>query len=66
MKISTATNKEQDWADRLEGGSNISRTMVMRLRGHKVAVRVMVPLHHDDVLEEACGLLRFAVVGEKI
>lgn len=26
----------------------------------------MVPLHHDDVLEEACGLLRFAVVGEKI
>lgn len=64
MKIANATDKEDDWVERLENGSYTSRTMIMKVRGKKVAVRVMVPLAADYLLEEACGLLRMAKVEE--
>lgn len=57
MKIAVASDKDDRWAENLEEGSNSSRKMIMRLKGKRVYVRVMVGWNEDELLDEACEAL---------
>ena len=66
IKLTKPDDKRLAWIDRLEERSNSSLSLLMKIDGKVVAVRLMRPLEsdavaHDDVLDKAAASLMFAV-----
>lgn len=58
MKITEPSDKDLDWAERLENGSNTSKTLVGIVGKKRVSIRVMAPLNDEDLVDGVCGLLK--------
>jgi hypothetical protein len=57
MKIVEPTDRDEAWAERLEEGSHTSKLLVARIGRERVAIKVMVALRDDDLLDKAVRTL---------
>lgn len=58
MKIVEPSDKDLDWAERLENGSNTRKMLIGIVGKKRVVILVTSKLKDEDLLDGVCGFLK--------